>query len=125
MNTKPGIAFALMLSITISSLLSSRAMAESDNVQQMANIVIQLNHHPGKQDKQVLNNIVEQGSSAERSIASALLKMEHKVSPRDKARLVEISKDNELPNKTRELAMIVSKINHQASASDKQKLRGM
>jgi len=125
MNTKSGIALTLLLSIAVSAPLSSQALAESDSVRQMAKIVMQLNHHPDKQDKQLLNSIVEQGSAAERSIASALLNMEHKVSTNDKARLMQISNNSELPNNTRELAMIVSKINHKASASDKQKLQGM
>ncbi len=125
MNTKPGIALVLMLSIAISAPFSSQALAESDSVKQMAKIVMQLNHHPGKQDKQVLNNIIEQGSAAERSIASALLNMKHKVGPTDKARLRDISKNKDLSDNTRELAMIVSKINHQASSADKQKLQGM
>ena len=125
MNTKPGMALALMLSIVISAPLSSQALAESDSVKQMAKIVMQLNHHPGKQDKQVLNNIIEQGSAAERSIASALLNMKHKVGPTDKARLRDISKNKDLSDNTRELAMIVSKINHKASSADKQRLQGM
>jgi len=123
MTTKPGLA--LMLSIAISTLFTSQALAESDSIRQMAKIVMQLNHHPGKQDKQLLNNIAEKGSVAERSIASALLNMNHKVSPNDKARLMEISSNKDLPENTRELAMIVSKINHQASSADKQKLQGM
>jgi len=125
MNTKPGIAFALMLSIAVSAPLSNQALAESDSVRQMAKIVMQLNHHPGKQDKQLLNNIAEKGSAAERSIASALLNMEHKVGPSDKTRLMQISNNKDLPDNTRELAMIVSKINHKASSADKQKLQGM
>ncbi len=125
MNKKFGITLAFMLSIAISAPFSSQALAESDSVQKMAKIVMHLNHHPGKQDKQVLNNIIEDGSAAERSIASALLNMEHKVSPTDKAKLVKISNNHDLPDNTRELAMIVSKINHKASATDKQKLQGM
>ena len=125
MKTKPGITFVLMLSIAISAPFSNQALAESDSVKQMAKIVMQLNHHPGKQDKPVLNNIIEQGSAAERSIASALINMNHKVSPSDKARLMEISNDSKQPNNTRELAMIVSTINHKASAADRQKLNGM
>ena len=83
MKTKPGIVLALMLSIALSAPFSSQALAESDSVKQMAKIVIQLNHRPSEQDKQVLKNIIEEGSAAERSIASALLNMEHKVSPKD------------------------------------------
>jgi len=125
MNKKPSIALALMFSIVITASLSSQVLAESDSVKKMAKIVMQLNHNPSAQDKQVLNNILKQGSPAERDIASALLKMEHKVSPDDKARLVEISNDKNQPNNTRELAMIVSTINHKASSADKQKLAGM
>ncbi len=124
MNKKNGIT-ALILSIAISAPFSNQALAESDSVQQMAKIVMQLNHRPGNQDKQILNNIIEDGSAAERSIASAILNMEHKVSPTDKAKLVQISDNHDLPGNTRELAMIVSKINHKASATDKQKLQGM
>jgi len=125
MNKKPSITLALMFSIVITASLSSQVLAESDSVKQMAKIVMQLNHHPSAQDKRVLNNILKQGSPAERNIASALLKMEHKVSPGDKARLAEISNDKNLPNNTRELAMIVSTINHKASSADKQKLADM
>jgi len=125
MKTKSGMALALMLSIAISAPFSSQAMAESDSVKKMAQIVMQLNHHPSTQDKQVLSNIIEQGSAAERSIASALLNMQHKVGPTDKARLMQISKNKDLSDNTRELAMIVGKINHQASSADKQKLEAM
>ncbi len=125
MNKQPGITLAIMLSIAISATFSSQALAESDSVKQMAKIVMHLNHHPGKQDKQVLKNIIEDGSAAERSIASALLNMEHKVSPTDKAKLMQISTNKDLSENTRELAMIISKINHKASATDKQKLLGM
>lgn len=125
MKTKPGIAFALMLSIAISAPFSSQALAEQNSVKKMAKIVMQLNHRPSAQDKKTLDNILEEGSAPERSIASALLNMNHKVAPADKARLMEISNNKDLPNKTRELAMIVSKINHSASSADKQKLQGM
>ena len=125
MHSKSGIAFALMLGIAITTLFSSQALAESDSVQKMAKIVQNLNHYPDAKDKQVLNKIMSQGSAEERSIASALLNMEHKVGPNDKTRLMQISKNKELPENTRELAMIVSKINHQASLEDKQKLEGM
>jgi len=123
MNTKPGIA--LMLSIAISAPFSSQALAESDSIRQMANIIMHLNHYPGKQDKQLLSNIIEKGSVAERSIARALLNMEHKVSPKDKAKLMAISNNRQLSNNTRKLAKIVQNLNHKASASDKQKLQGM
>ena len=125
MNTKPGIALALMLSVAISAPFSSQALAEQDSVKQIAQIVMKLNHRPSEQDMLTLDNIIEEGSAAERSIASALLNMDHKVARADKARLMEISNNKDLPNKTRELAMIVSKINHSASSSDKQKLQGM
>lgn len=125
MNIK--ITYPLMLSLALATtgLFANQAVAESDSVRQMAQIVIQLNHRPSTADRVTLNNIVKQGSEAERDIAQALLNMDHKVARSDKAKLKEISNNSSLSQNTRDLAMIIHDLNHTASSADKRKLEGM
>lgn len=115
------IRFTLAGVIALTMLTVGLAHAESDAIETMAKITMNLNHFPSDDDKAALEAIVDSDESSEEeaAIAMALTNLQHKVTEADAERLTAIVEDPESDASARELAGIVLKINHAASADDK------
>lgn len=105
-------------------LVSQSALAESSAVKEMAQIVMNLNHHPSDEDKETLRGIVSDDAATpgERVIANALLQMDHQVSSGDKAKLGDLKGSSAASAGEKELADVLMGLNHKASSQDKERL---
>lgn len=114
----PMLCAVLMLGANVAS-------AASQAVKDMANIVMNLSHHPGGGEKETLKKIIDNPSSTagERALAKALLNMDHEVGGGDKAKLQDLMKSASAPVEERDLASILIGLAHKASAADKDKLK--
>ena len=82
--------YVLPVVLSVTFFGSPMAMADEDQaVKQMAQILINLNHHPSSSEKQTLQGIIDNASSSEadRIIARAIANLDHKASPADKEQL--------------------------------------
>lgn len=122
MNKTLGAVLAVLLVLPLTAPV---ALAEKNATQKMAQIVSQLNHRPSMGDKEVLREIGKKGTEAEKTIAKALMMMDHNVTAEYKEKLSMISKDRDVPENTRELANIVQNINHKVSSKEKMILKDM
>ena len=106
-------------------LFGSSAMATP--LQDMANIMLNLNHRPSAAEKQDLQKIIDNKTSTswERTIATAIIHIDHHARPVDQNNLEDLMRDPSLPEPARELATIVGHINHHPSAEEKDMLRKM
>jgi len=106
-------------------LLASTALANS--LQDMANIMMGLDHRPSAAEKQTLKAIIDNSASKpwERTIATAIMNLEHHATAADRQKLEGLMQDDSVPADARELAGIVANINHHPSAEDKEELRKM
>ena len=104
----------------------SHSVSEGGAVATMATIVIGLQHFPSDADKTALAAIADgDGSSSVKAVASAIANISHKVSADDQATLAAIAADEGEPAKLRELASIVSGVNHVPSAEAVAALQGL
>ena len=102
------------------------ALKSGNAVQTMASIMMHLNHFPSDSEKNTLRKIAANTESAhEKTIANALMMMDHKVTSADKEKLRMVTKDRDVPENTRELANIVQNMNHQVSSKEKMILQDM
>lgn len=118
--------------IYVSALLFSGALLYApytyagDAVTTMANIVIGFKHFPSDADKAALAAITDGDSSdAVKSVAGAIANISHKVTDADKATLEAIIADDDASAPLRELAAIVSSLNHMPSADAVVSLEGL
>lgn len=114
----PVVCVVLMLGANVAS-------AASQAIKDMANIIMNLSHHPGGGEKETLKKIIDNASSTpgERALANALMNMDHEVGGGDKGKLKELMKNASAPAEERELAGILVNLAHKASAGDKDKLK--
>lgn len=105
-------------------MVGSVHAAESKAVQTMARILLDLQHVPSADAKQVLGQIAadESATAHERTIAKALMNVQHKISAADKASLEAIANDAKASSGEKTLASVMLSLNHFPSASDKEKL---
>lgn len=103
---------------------SPAALAESDAIKRMAEIVMNIDHRPSSGDRDALRGIASDESStpAERAIANALLQMDHQVSRGDRDKLREVVNDGAASEAEKELADVVMGLNHRASSRDRERL---
>lgn len=122
MNGKLG-SILLLLLISLSIGIPA-ALADTNAIKEMAQIVQNLNHQPTSADQDALRKIVADDTSTpgERTIADALLKMNHQVSAGDREKLQKVKSDSAATPAEQELADIVMGINHKASPQDKERL---
>lgn len=125
MNGTTGLTLTLFLTAAFILPFTPLALAEPTATQKMAQIVSQLNHWPSDNDKEILREISKKGNTAEKTIANALMMMDHRVSSDDKAKLHMVIEDRSVPENTRELAKIVKSLNHRASAKEREILQDM
>jgi len=104
----------------------SSKMHSGNAVQTMASIMINLNHYPNANEKELLKKIVKTTDSRhEKIIAEAMINLRHKASSSDKAKLDMVMNDGSANKNIRELAGIVYNLSHQPSGSDKKMLSAM
>lgn len=117
--------FAATLLAAALVLGPSLGAAESKAVQQMAGILVNLNHFPSDAEKETLKKIIaaKETTAHERTVAQALLNVQHKVSAEDKPKLDAIVKDTSAPESVRTLATVVANLNHTPTAAEKEQLK--
>ena len=95
--------------------------ADTETIRSLAQITMNLNHHPSESERAILNAIIESDDTLEEevAIAMALANMEHRVTPADAKRLADIVDDDFSDDSARKLAGILLNINHTPSDDDK------
>ena len=113
----------LMLGMTVSIANA----AESQAVQTMAGILMNLKHMPGADDKQALASIADDKSATadDRTVARALMNVQHTVAAGDKPALEAIVNDPKASNADKTLANVLLDLKHFPSADDKEKLKAL
>ncbi|MBD3647345.1 MAG: hypothetical protein HUJ31_07845 [Pseudomonadales bacterium] len=108
-------------------LLPLTSLAGEAAQQQMAKILMGINHFPNDQQKETLQGLAADSSlsEAERTIAGALAGVQHWPSDEDKAKLVANANDADQPQAVRDLAQIAHDMQHKVSADDRQVLSGI
>ncbi|MDX8392122.1 MAG: hypothetical protein R8K53_06090 [Mariprofundaceae bacterium] len=117
------ICFMAVLLLAASPTLSTAGTA----VAEMANIVIHLNHYPAAAEKQALAKIIAaaQTSAGEKTLAGALMRMQHKVGGEDAGKLRTLVADSKAAAGERTLAGILLGITHHPSGDDMQRLKAL
>ena len=92
---------------------------------QMAEIMHRLKHYPSPVGKEVLNKIKQAPSTTanERTIATAMLNLEHKVADSDIPKLKALIADKQTTSNNRELATIILNLDHRPTKQDKALLK--
>lgn len=105
---------------------SNKAHKGGTPVQTMAGIMMNLNHYPNSNEKEMLQNIVKTSDSRnERIIAEAMINLRHKPTSADKAKLDMVMNDKSANQHIRDLAGIVYNLSHQPTGKDKKMLSAM
>ena len=109
-----GISMALLLA-------AGPVVADTETIQTLARITINLDHFPSEKDLAVLKAIIDSDDSSEEeaAIAMALSNMEHQVKPADAERLADIVDDDLSDALARRLAEILLRINNSPGENDK------
>ncbi len=121
-----------VLGIVTLGLLSSVAVfAGSDHEKsatyQMAEIMHRLKHYPSPEGKDVLNKITQAANTTEneRTVATGMLNLQHKVANDDIPKLKAVIADKKATAHERELADIILSLDHRPTKQDKAKLQAM
>ncbi len=121
-----------VLGIVTLGLLSSVAVFAGDNHEksatyQMAEIMHRLKHYPSPVGKEVLKTITQAAGTTEneRTIATAILNLQHKVAGSDISKLEAVIADKKSTAHERGLASIVLSLDHRPTNQDKDKLKAM
>jgi len=106
-------------------LVASPGAMAGSAIQEMAGIMLNLNHYPSDSEKAELQKIINDSSTSqeERTIATALLHMHHTVPDADKAKLMDIANNDAAPEADRKVADILAHMHHHASSDAKQELK--
>jgi len=109
-----GIGMALLLA-------AGPVVADTETIQTLARITMNLDHHPSNEDRAILKAIIDSDDSSEEeaAIAMALSNMEHKVKPADAERLADIVDDDLSDALARRLAEILLRIDNSPGDDDK------
>jgi hypothetical protein len=101
--------------------------AQSNAVQTMAGILMNLHRFPSDSDKQALLQIKADKSATadERTMAKALLNVQHTVAAADKPNLEAIVNNEKSASSAKTLAGVILNLHHMASDSDKAKLQAL
>lgn len=117
-----------LLACLFLGIATSNANAgESQVVQIMAGILLQLQHYPSDTAKQTLGKIAEDNSVSadERTVARAIMNIKHTVAASDKPNLEAIVNDEKASTSVKTLASVVLGLHHIPSDSDKEKLQAL
>lgn len=117
----------LVLSAIVSLALFNSPALFADSIHTMAEILMNLNHHPSSSEIDTLKKIANDSGASEneRAIATALINLDHKASPADKEKLSKIMNDQSASANERDMAAIIHSLNHKPTSADKDKLHGM
>jgi len=98
----------------------------SSAIYQMAEIMHRLKHYPSPAGKDALKKIIEHKNTKEneRTIAMAMLNLEHHVMAADKPKLRKMI-DASATQDERDLASIILNLDHRPTSADKTKLKAM
>ena len=111
--------------LAVVALLPLGIVAQGKATQQMAGIMMNLNHFPSDAEKVTLKTIASDKATTahERTVAEVLLTVQHSPSAADKAKLDAIVKDAAAPEGVKTLASVLSSLVHTPSAGDKERLK--
>ncbi len=100
---------------------------EKSATYQMAEIMHRLKHYPSPAGKDVLNKIAQAANTTEneRTIATAMMNLQHKVASGDVPKLEAVIANKQSTAHERELATIVLGLDHRPTGQDKAKLKAM
>ena len=100
--------------------------SSGSSMHDMAKIMMHLNHFPSSSEKKVLQKIAESSNSMhEKTIATAMINLQHSASSADKRKLKAIMNDASASADVKALAEIVHNLSHKPSRGDKQRLQAM
>ncbi len=106
-------------------LFGSTSLMAGTAIQEIAGILINLNHHPSDSEKATLEKIANDSAASEneRAIAAALMNIDHRVGAADKEKLHKIANDSAAPEADRKVAGILADLSHKPSSADKAELQ--
>lgn len=92
--------------------------------QQMAGILVELNHFPTEEDKASLQALTADSSlsEAERTLASVLMTLRHMPTAAEKAQLQAIADNDNSPQAVRDLAAVLHGLQHRVDAEGREML---
>ena len=101
--------------------VSAETPTQEDNMAQMAQILLKLNHYPSNSEKATLQAISKKSAATaqERILANAILNINHQVNPADEPLLQNVMQDNQATNQQQSMASIIMKLNHKPGKDDK------
>lgn len=121
-----------MLGIITLGLLSSVTVFAGGNhgksvTHQMAEIMHRLKHYPSPVGKEALKKITQTANATdnERTIATAMVNLEHKAASSDIPKLKAVIADKKSTAQERELATIIMNLDHRPTSQDKAQLKMM
>ena len=104
-------------------LMVQPVMAATSVVQEMAGVLVSLEHYVTDSQKSWLMDIARNaGTKQEKVVANAIANVNHTVADADKPKLKRVIDDETTPAEVRDLAGIILNLNHQPSSTDKNKL---
>ena len=104
-------------------LMVQPVMAATSAVQEMAGVLVGLEHYATDSQKSRLMELARNaGTNQEKVVANAIANVNHTVADADKPKLKRVIDDETTSAEVRDLAGIILKINHQPSSTDKNKL---
>ncbi len=104
-------------------LMVQPVMAATSVVQEMAGVLVSLEHYVTDSQKSWLKDIARNaGTKQEKVVANAIANVNHTVADADKPKLKQVIDDETTPAEVRDLAGIILNLNHQPSSTDKNKL---
>jgi hypothetical protein len=120
-------ALALLLAGLAWSSAPLAGEVEASSMHQMAEIMHRLKHYPSPAGKTVLEEIANNASASkhERTLAMAMLNLEHKAAAQDIPKLKAIVSDAGASADEKTLAGIISNLDHRPTKQNKQQLQAM
>lgn len=118
---------AILVLVAIFSF-SPLALADTDSArQQIAGILVNLNHFPSDADKAALMAIANDESIGQgvRMLANAVHNIQHAATAEDKTAMANLMESERAPASTKAIAAIVANINHMPSDEAKATLQAM
>ena len=104
-------------------LMVQPVMAATSVVQEMAGVLVSLEHYVTDSQKSWLMDIARNaGTKQDKVVANAIANVNHTVADADKPKLKRVIDDETTPAEVRDLAGIILNLNHQPSSTDKNKL---
>ena len=105
-------------------LMVQPVMAATSVVQEMAGVLVSLEHYVTDSQKSWLMDIARNaGTNQEKVVANAIANVNHTVADADKPKLKQVIDDETTPAEVRDLAGIILNLNHKPSSQDKNKLQ--